>query len=217
MSLRFAEFTLDADARLLRRGGGIVHLQPKAFELLLILVGKRPNAVAKGELIDRLWPGTFVQEVNLSNLVGELRKALGDRPSQPMYIRTVHGFGYAFAADVIEETTPQHAPSISARLIWGREIIPLRGGETIIGRDADAGVMLAESTVSRRHARIVVGPAVASVEDLGSQNGTWVNESRVADRAMLKDGDRVRFGGVEMTYRAAVSTLTTERLPASGS
>jgi DNA-binding winged helix-turn-helix (wHTH) protein len=220
MSLRFGEFTLDPDARLLQRGGRTVHLQPKTFELLLLLVRMRPNAVSKSELIDRLWPETFVQEVNLSNLVGELRKALGDRLPRSAHIRTVHGFGYAFAGDVTEDAAPRNATlpisaAAAARLIWGRQVIPLCVGESIVGRDEGVGVVLAETTVSRRHARIVVGLTGTIVEDLSSQNGTWVNERRVAGPTTLNDGDRIRFGGVEVTFRCGVSALTTERLPST--
>jgi DNA-binding winged helix-turn-helix (wHTH) protein len=104
MILRFGDFVVDPDARLLYGHGEPIHLPPKAFNLLLALLEHRPEALSKFELMERLWAGTYVQEVNLSNVVGELRSALGDRSSRSRDIRTVHGFGDAFAADVQQET-----------------------------------------------------------------------------------------------------------------
>jgi non-specific serine/threonine protein kinase len=94
----FGDFVLDLDARELMRAGTPVSLSPKAFQLLGLLVERHPSALSKTELQDRLWPGTFVVEKNLTNLVSEIREALGDDPAAPRFIRTVHRFGYAFRA-----------------------------------------------------------------------------------------------------------------------
>ena len=88
--------------RELLRDGHSVPLSPKAFDLLSILVADRPKAISKSDLQERLWPATFVVEKNLANLVSEIRDALGDDPSNPRFIRTVHRFGYAF-----RETLPR--------------------------------------------------------------------------------------------------------------
>jgi predicted ATPase/DNA-binding winged helix-turn-helix (wHTH) protein len=92
----FGDFVLDLDARELVRAGTPVSLSPKALQLLGLLVERRAKALSKAELQDRLWPGTFVVEKNLTNLVSEIREALGDDPVHPRFIRTVHRFGYAF-------------------------------------------------------------------------------------------------------------------------
>lgn len=92
----FGEFVLDLNTRELARAGIPVSLSPKAFQLLGILVENHPKALSRIELQDRLWPRTFVVEKNLTNLVGEIREALGDDPAHPRFIRTVHRFGYAF-------------------------------------------------------------------------------------------------------------------------
>ena len=65
MRVRFGSFVLDFEARQLERGGHPVHLTPKALELIELLVERRPNAVSKAEIHDRLWPDTFVADVNL--------------------------------------------------------------------------------------------------------------------------------------------------------
>jgi DNA-binding winged helix-turn-helix (wHTH) protein len=92
----FGDFVLDLNTHELVRAGTPVSLSPKAFHLLAILVENHPKALSRTELQDRLWPGTFVVEKNLTNLVSEIREALGDDPVHPRFIRTVHRFGYAF-------------------------------------------------------------------------------------------------------------------------
>src|SRR5690348_10057335 len=82
----FADVAVDTKTREITRGGQPVHLSPKAFELLLILIESRPEAVAKRALHDRLWPDTFVVEKNLANLVAEIRQAIGDKPVSPRFL-----------------------------------------------------------------------------------------------------------------------------------
>ena len=90
--------------RQLTRAGREIHLEPKAFELLSALVLERPKALSKADLQERLWPGTFVAEANLSNLVAEIRAALGDPARAPLFVRTVHRFGYAFCGDAVADS-----------------------------------------------------------------------------------------------------------------
>jgi pSer/pThr/pTyr-binding forkhead associated (FHA) protein len=70
-----------------------------------------------------------------------------------------------------------------------------------VGRDHGCAVRVNSATLSRRHARIVVTNGEAAVEDLGSKNGTRVNGQRVRQPVALKEGDRIQFGSVTMTYR----------------
>src|SRR5688500_2128967 len=96
MQMRFGEFTLDTESRLLRRGDAERHLSPKAFDLLQLLLTNRPRALSKSELHERLWPSTFVSDATLTSLVAEVRAALGEHAQDGRNIRTVHRFGYAF-------------------------------------------------------------------------------------------------------------------------
>ncbi|HEY2946186.1 MAG TPA: winged helix-turn-helix domain-containing protein, partial [Vicinamibacteria bacterium] len=96
MGVRFAEFVFDPGARELRGRGGPCHLSPKAFECLGALLERRPRAVSRAELHDRLWPKSFVAETSLRRVIAEIRAALGDDERRPRFIRTVRGFGYAF-------------------------------------------------------------------------------------------------------------------------
>ena len=79
-----------------------VHLSPKAFELLRILIQHRSRALAKAELQDLLWPSTFVGETNLATLVAEIRRTLEDSAQNSHFVRTVHRFGYRFVAEIRE-------------------------------------------------------------------------------------------------------------------
>ena len=110
MKLRFDAFVLDTDTRQLFGSDDERHLTPKALDLLALLLENRPNAIAKKDLHARLWPATFVTEANLAILIAEIRTALGDSARQPRYIRTVHRFGYAFAADATSVGVAQHPP-----------------------------------------------------------------------------------------------------------
>lgn len=107
----FGEFSLDSESRQLFRGGEEIHLEPKAFELLELLVASRPKALSKLQIRQRLWPDTVVSDASLTVLVYDLRGVLGDDAKEPRYLRTVHGFGYAFAEEVAgpesQETEPQ--------------------------------------------------------------------------------------------------------------
>src|SRR5262245_64175862 len=109
--LRFGPFTLDLESRQLTRAGGEIHLEPKAFELLSALVLERPKALSKADLQERLWPGTFVAEANLSNLVAQIRAALGDPARASKFVRTAHGFGYAFCGEAVSVTDTDDAPT----------------------------------------------------------------------------------------------------------
>jgi DNA-binding winged helix-turn-helix (wHTH) protein len=210
VKLRLGDLTFDADARQLRRGRQEIHLSPKAFELLKALVESRPRALSKHELHEILWPATFVSESNLATLVAEVREALGDTARQPRFIRTAHRYGYAFCHDHIED--PQAAessqPASFSWLVKDGKRLPLSPGVNVIGRDKD-GIEIDSVTVSRRHARITVGGNAASVEDLASKNGTFLNGHAVSGAAPLTDGDEIRTGSVVLRFRMTSPTGST--------
>lgn len=212
MRIRFGSFIVDCDTRQLMEGSREIHLAPKAFELLVMLLRDRPKVLSKTVLQQRLWPETFVAEANLSNLVSEIREALGDRARAPRFIRTAHGFGYAFCGDATSES-PSDERSERGPLCWlewGKRRIPLAAGENIVGRDPDAEVQLDASTVSRRHARLVVTAERTVLEDFGSKNGTFRGSDRVTAPVQLADGDTLKIGSVLVTYRVRTSQGSTE-------
>ena len=99
-SFSFGNFIFDPGARRLTHSGGHVHLTAKAIDLLVLLLDRRPDAVAKKDIHAHLWPATFVSDVSLTTLIYELRTALRESARRPAFIRTVHGFGYAFQGEV---------------------------------------------------------------------------------------------------------------------
>ena len=211
-SLTFGGHRLDVGTRQLFRGVTEVHISPKAFDLLRLLVDHRTRALSKEEIHDALWPGTFVTEANLASLIAELRRALDDNPRAPKFIRTVHAFGYAFCGEVDGQRAA--APSQTCWIIWREKEIPVSEGENVIGRDADCAVRVDAPSVSRRHARIVVSADGATVEDLGSKNGTLVRSRPVAGVVPLSDLDELQVGSVKMVVRimrGAERTQTVER------
>jgi DNA-binding winged helix-turn-helix (wHTH) protein len=212
LQIRFGPFTLDLDTRQLIRTrsaaemlgrGKEVHLSPKAFDLLAALVVERPNVLSKEKIQARLWPGTFVAEANLSNLVSEVREALEERARAPRYIRTVHGFGYAFFAEATNVRSAREAgsPPPACSIEWGTQRFPLSPGEHIVGRDPDVDIRLDAATVSRRHARLVVTAEGATLEDLGSKNGTFRAGEPVTAPVALVDGDSLGIGSLLLTFR----------------
>ena len=199
-SVRFGEFTLDRGGRRFTRRGVPVHLSPKAFRLLELLIDAAPDAVSKEQLYEAVWPGLFVEEANLPNLVKELRKAIEDDSRNPRFIRTVYGFGYSFDGAAISIS---EGPSSQIRFLieWAGSQHLLSAGRNIIGRDIDVDVRIDSAGVSRKHAVITIVGANASIDDLGSKNGTYLNGARVLSSMPLNDGDEIRLGSAVFRLR----------------
>ena len=213
MALGFGDFVLDLETRQLLRLGKEVRLSPKAFQLLELLVARRPRVLAKPEIRDRLWPHTFVSESSLTGLVTTLRAALGDSARDPRYLRTVHGTGYAFCGDVTD-AEPRPKPDahrrLQFRLSWEGGDIPLADGDNILGRVQEAAAWIDSASVSRRHARILISEGTASLEDLGSKNGTRLNGRPIAGCVALSNGDEIRLGLVPLTFRVVGGATSTQ-------
>lgn len=204
MRVRFGSFEFDSATRELRRDGARVHLSPKSFDLLQILIERRPALVTKAELQDRLWPDAVVLEANLGNAVAEIRKALGDDPKSPAFVCTVSRRGYRFAADVdvvggAEPLRGQVRPRWW--LVWNETILPLAEGENVIGRSPNCSIWIDSGSVSREHAHIFIANGLATVEDRRSTNGTFVNGERIAIPHPLTDGTVLTFGSEETVFR----------------
>jgi DNA-binding winged helix-turn-helix (wHTH) protein len=210
--LQFDRFTLDTGTRELLADDAIVHLSPKAFDLLEILVRRRPEAVPRPELEKRIWRSTHVSDTSLAGLVGELRKALGDQGRPARFVRTVHSFGYAFCgtASAARAPAPSNDWPSAYRLVVGRREIALVPGENLLGREAGAVAWLDSPSVSRRHARIVIAGERATIEDLGSRNGTRLRDREVKGPVPLADGDQIQLGSVTMTFRVVPAGETED-------
>jgi DNA-binding winged helix-turn-helix (wHTH) protein len=209
MSIRFGDFVLERGTRQLRRGEVLCHLGPKAFELLALLLGHRPNVVSKDRIRDRLWPDTFVSEWALASVVAELRSALDEDAKTPRFVRTVHRVGYAFCGEADESGPGWVLDATAFRLILQGREVDLRAGENLLGRVAEGVAWIDSSSVSRRHARILVEGGALVLEDLGSKNGTFLRGQRISTPTPLVDGDVIRLGSVSITLKALRDGATT--------
>src|SRR5215218_5321965 len=110
----FDGFRVDPVRRLLARDGEAVPITPKALSILIALLERPGEVVEKKELIDKVWPGVFVTEANLTQNVFSLRKTLGERADGSRYVITVPGQGYAFAGEIrrIERQATSELPMI---------------------------------------------------------------------------------------------------------
>jgi DNA-binding winged helix-turn-helix (wHTH) protein len=203
---------VDAERRQLVRDGVDVHLPPKAFALLLFLIGRRPNAVSKTDLMDHLWPDTFVSDATLASLVADVREAIGDSGRHARIIRTLHRFGYAFVADVELRVGEDDERPVLGWLLGDSWRLPLRVGEIVLGREGDGVVPLPSSSVSRRHAAIALNGRSATVTDLGSKNGTFVDNVRADAATALRDGAQVRLGSLVLTFRLGTGASSTDTI-----
>ena len=211
MRIRFEDCVFDSDTREVLRGERVVSLSPKAFHLLEILIRERPKAVDKHQIHKELWPGIFVTEANLPNLVTELRAEIGDDSKRSRIIRTVRGFGYAFRAPTTSAApaTADEAEGPVYRLIWGDREIALSPGENLIGRAAESVLWVDDTAVSRRHARVLIDDSGAVLEDLGSKNGTLIRGRRISGTRKLADKDPIQIGPAHLIFRIFRRTGST--------
>jgi len=210
MNLRFGHCILDTETRRLLRGGRDAHLTPKGFEVLKVLVESRPRVLSKCELLERVWSGVAVSDASLAKVISKVRKAIGDSDTAVPIIRTVHGFGYAFAASVEDECAVDSALHATCWLFCGSREFPLPDGEHTLGRGPDASICLRSPRVSRRHARLLVNGSCAILEDLGSKNGSFVRGSRILAPTKLQPGDVTRIGPFNLVFWVGAGFESTQ-------
>jgi hypothetical protein len=130
--------------------------------------------------------------------------------------------GYAFCGDATEAAAAARAAGLGASaasrcwLAWNDRTLALAPGENLIGRNPECTVWVDAAGVSRRHARLRLDAESgdAAIEDLGSMNGTFVNEARIDAPVRLRDGDLVHLGSVALTFRVWLPerSRSTERI-----
>ena len=163
MALSFGEFELDQERRLLLRSGRAVPLEPKAYELLTLLVERRPRALSRAQIRDVIWPDVFISESTLGVVVNGIRQALGDDAREPRFIRTVRGFGYAFCGEVGEDTDGR--PRAEAEAAREAESRPYPGLSAFTEADAghffgrEAEVEALWEKIRRQKLLAVIGPS----------------------------------------------------------
>src|SRR6266404_4757292 len=126
-----------------------------------------------------------------------------------VFIRTVHGFGYACCCG-LKSGSPQTAGSVVFR---GHEF-PLKEGANILGRDATADIQIDDTTVSRKHAAITIREDAVTLEDLDSKNGTYLDGMKLTGSASIREGQTIVLGDASIVFRRSRggSTVTVSRL-----
>jgi DNA-binding winged helix-turn-helix (wHTH) protein len=220
MRFVFGDCVFDRASRELTRDGVAVHAGPKLLCLLELLLDARPRALTKIEIHASLWSDTFVSDATLTSLVAELRAAIGDDARSPRLVRTIHGYGYGFIGDAAAETARPRSERLEVapyRIVVGEREITLVEGEHVLGRSDDAAILVDDAGVSRHHARITIGAQRATLEDLGSKNGTVLNGAAIEGPIELIDGAVIVLGATVLKFRKVEALGSTETLTAGPS
>jgi DNA-binding winged helix-turn-helix (wHTH) protein len=200
LRLRFGQCTFDSETRDLLRDGRTVSISPRALALLQRLLEERPRPVSKSDLVKALWTDAGGSETGLAAVVLELKGALEEKGREP-FVRNLGVSGYAFVGTADIDRRPTVRGGYKFRVTWDDREIPLSEGENLIGRDYDALIRIDSPKISRRHARLTIEEGRVWLEDLGSRNGTRLNDQQVGGKARLADGDRIGFGSFLLVFR----------------
>lgn len=205
---RFAACELDVSRRELRRGGKPVAIQPKVFELLVYLIENRERAVDKDEIQAAIWPRVIVTETSLTQAIRKLRRAVGDDSDRQSIIRTIHGHGYRFAAELIEPDGSGTTPALRSR-------IP--GGEVVVASAPVAAAQRPRQSLVRRRALAVLAGCIIAGAAIA-----WFVATRTP--GMVKSSIRVAVLPVENATgdaaldwtRLGLMSLASNRLASAG-
>jgi DNA-binding winged helix-turn-helix (wHTH) protein len=189
------------------RGHEVVQVPPRVMQVLLCLADHPGQVLTKQQLIGRVWDKEFVTESALTRCVAILRRLLGDEARQPRYLENIPRRGYRLlkspqALSETQEEALAQAQSV-CWLSYGERRFVLSDGENVIGRAPDAAVHIDSKEVSRYHARVKLTGSHATVEDLGSKNGTFVGGRRLDSACELRNGDSLAVGSLLMEFRVS--------------
>ncbi len=183
----FGPYRLDAARRVVWKGEELLPIPPKATEILAALAERAGELLTKDELMGRVWPGTFVEEANLSVNVSALRKALGKQPDGQPYIQTLHRRGYRF----LGKTKPAaERPPVLA-------VLPF--ASLSAADEPGLGTSMADAVITRlaRTGRVVLRSTSAVLKYAGArdpiQAGRELAADAVLDGALQRHGDRLRL------------------------
>ena len=176
----FGPYRVDVALSRLERAGEPITITPKTFDLLVLLARNQHRIVSKAELMETLWPNTFVEEGNLTQHIYTLRKALGDRPDGAPYVETVPRRGYRLAAQVREVSNAAGAGA-AATLVQPSAATPSRAPVVLEGE---------------RKRATVLHCGVANASDIAERLGS-VEMHQVIDQLLLVAQEEVdRYDGV---------------------
>lgn len=208
-------WTVDPSRLVVEKNGSEFRVRPKVMDVLVALAERPGEVLSKRQLLDTVWSDVTVGDASLTVAVRELRTTLGDDREAPSYIETIRGRGYRLVAPVALSPHGGAAVATAGSQFWliGEDLeFVLNEGENLVGRAPDADVHIEMPKVSRRHARITVSGDTATVEDLGSKNGTFIGDAPIDGPTPLRHGNELRLGNLAAVLRVVVletgSTVT---------
>lgn len=218
-AIRIGEWLIEPARNCASRGSTEKKLDPRALDVLVHLAKVAPRTVSADELLDLFWKGRIVEASTVHRVISRIRSTLRDEPKNARYIQTVPKRGYRVVAQVerMSPTVQRPAspnltttefldlPRPSASLIEESDVLDLgrvkiARGSCTIGRADDNDLVLADGSISNRHARLSLGTAGWTIKDLGSTNGLYVNDAYV-DKTTLRDGDLLQLGRVTLRFK----------------
>jgi DNA-binding winged helix-turn-helix (wHTH) protein len=215
-----------------------VRLEPKIMAVLLCLTSRPGEVVTRRAIIDRVWATEFISDSTLTHAIATLRRVLGDDAACPRFIETIPKRGYRLVAEVATDRhahpgpAPADGPAGPLAVISGNQMhvagvidtaptvglllyadreIPLNFPMVVFGRSPEAGIQILSAEVSRRHARLELDGGGAAITDLGSKNGTEVNDRTIDGRSDLCSGDVIGIGPASFIFRLMASEPTRTR------
>ncbi|MGD9564245.1 MAG: winged helix-turn-helix domain-containing protein [Pyrinomonadaceae bacterium] len=216
---RFDRFQVDEPNRQLLRNGEAVSLPKKAFDLLLVLLKNNGRAVTKNELLDKVWPDQFVEEVNLTVQVAALRKALCENKENARYILTIPKHGYRFVAEFQseKESEPIVEPLTATRFFVqpaaAGNLAPVEDGGTMAGLRSEANVVREPESSVRRLSRgwmaglLAAGGLLAVLLAIGF--GSW-RPGRSEEPASVLPFQQVTIEQLTSNSKAMLSALSPD-------
>ena len=217
-AFRLGAWLVEPSLDRISRDGREVRLRPRAMDVLVHLAVAAGTMASRQQLIDAVWQTEFVSDHALTQVIAELRAALGDDARNPRYIENVPRRGYRVVSAV---TRAAAAPavrdaSLPFKLQGAEGDHCLNQGPNVIGRTGDADICIDRTEVSRCHARVLVQGTTATIEDLGSKNGTYVNGERLERPLLLTSGDEIWIGRSVARFRFLIEgdpTMTEKTVP----
>jgi DNA-binding winged helix-turn-helix (wHTH) protein/Flp pilus assembly protein TadD len=200
----FGAFRVDLERYLLFRDEKLIPLSPKVFETLIFLIEHRSEVVKKDDIMNKIWPDTYVEESNLAQNIFLLRKALGEEKNEHRYILTIPGVGYRFVAPVTESLSPtlQKIPptpaTISVDSVRSIAVLPFKNlireaSDEFLGPGiADALIMRLSSI---RHLKVAPTTAVLKYSDSMRDPvviGRELNVDALLDGVYQRVGEQIR-------------------------
>ena len=194
MIVRFSAWTFDSRRRqVVNDDGRVVHLTPKAFDLLAVLLERAPDVVRKADLHEQIWPGTFVSDATLAGLIKELRRAFGNHDRAAPLIRTSYGIGYAFGGAIEKVDAPPLRPAASVAVLpfvnIGEDPKDTYFSDGLAEELTTALAQLPGLRVAARGSAFHFRDRANELQQIGRA----LNVDRVLEGSVLRIGDRLRI------------------------